>query len=229
MKEEKLLLMANYSNDKLEYSKAIKRVIVDCSLNPDFNEEFVANLPHFDTQFLFLTLRARSIGEVQEIEYTCNNEYDQDGVVKPCGAKVTVPVDFTKMELDVPEGHNRNIKLSDGIIVTFKYPSFEYLEEFANRSSVENLTGDQLFDLSIEYLSGLMEKVITQEGVLTQKDFSKQEAIDWLEDLTEENFIKIRDEYLEKTPRIVIKSHFKCKKCAFEQGIVLEGLESFFV
>ncbi len=226
LREEKLLLMSSYSDDKMEFSKAIKKILVDCSLNPTFDEAFVNSLSYFDTEYLYLALRARSVGEIQEVEYTCNHDVALDGNI--CGHKVKVKVDFTKMEVDIPEGHERSIKLSDNIVLNMNYPSYEYLEVYSKKIAVEDQSAAVMFDFSLEYLAGLINNVITDDGVISAKDFSKEEAIEWLGNLTEDNFMRIQKTYLDKSPKVIMKTHFLCGKCGWEQDLVLEGLESFF-
>lgn len=218
--------MTNYGNDKAEFSKAIKKVLFDCSLNSIFTEEFIGRMSYFDTEFLYLALRARSVGEVQEVEYVCNNI--PEGETEPCGTKVMVPVDFTKMEFEVPEGHTRSIELTDQVVLNMNYPSFEYLEDYSKKIGQEGLPPDDMFDISLEYLAGLIDTVFTPDGVIKANDFTKEEAVEWLENLTEDNFLRIQQGYLNKSPKIAIKTHFHCKKCGWEQDISLEGLESFF-
>jgi len=231
IKEEKVLFMTNLSEDKKEYSKAIRKLLVDCSLNPTFNEEFVEHLSYFDTEFLYLALRARSVGEIQEIEYTCNNMVSKNNdneLKEPCSHKVLVPVDFTKIEVEFPPFHANSIKLTDDITINFKYPSFEYVESFSVKLEQIGTDVNKAYEASLYYLSGLIDSVITADGVIGEKDFTIAEGAEWLQTLTSDSFNKIKVAYLDNVPRTILKTHFHCDKCGYDTDMTLEGLESFF-
>ena len=59
VKEEKLLLMALQDGDEETVFKTIKQIINNCLVD----EVDIDKLPIFDIEYLFLNLRARSIGE----------------------------------------------------------------------------------------------------------------------------------------------------------------------
>ena len=69
VKEQKLFLMASQSEDTKETVDTIKQVINNCVLD-DVNVE---NLATFDIEYLFLQLRARSVGENINLKFNCNN------------------------------------------------------------------------------------------------------------------------------------------------------------
>ena len=64
VREEKILLMAIESNDEKEMYEAMKTILKNCILDKNIDIE---SLPIFDVQFLFLQLRAKSVGEVAEV------------------------------------------------------------------------------------------------------------------------------------------------------------------
>jgi len=69
VKEEKLFLMANENEDLDNVVDTIKQILNNCVLD-DFQ---VDSLPLFDIEHLFLNIRARSISEVVNLKYKCNN------------------------------------------------------------------------------------------------------------------------------------------------------------
>ena len=79
VKEEKILLMAMESNTDDSSLLAIKQIITNCCLSDDINIE---SLPITDLEYFFLNLRARSVGEIVDLQYKCNNkvknENDED-------------------------------------------------------------------------------------------------------------------------------------------------------
>jgi hypothetical protein len=77
VKEEKLLLMAKESEDLKEITSTIKQIITNCCLSDDVDIE---TLPITDLEFFFLNLRARSIGEIVDLQYKCNNKVKDEYV-----------------------------------------------------------------------------------------------------------------------------------------------------
>jgi hypothetical protein len=69
VKEQKLFLMASESDDQKETIEVIRQVLKNCILD----EVDINNIPTFDLEFLFMNLRARSVEEVVELKYKCNN------------------------------------------------------------------------------------------------------------------------------------------------------------
>ena len=71
VKEEKILILAIESNSLKDISRAIKDVLRNCILTKGVK---VDELPTFDIEYLFLNIRARSIGESIELVVTCPDD-----------------------------------------------------------------------------------------------------------------------------------------------------------
>ena len=69
VKEQKLFLMSAESDDTKELITTIRNVLKNCLLD----DVDVDNLPSFDLEYLFMNLRARSVEEVVNLKYKCNN------------------------------------------------------------------------------------------------------------------------------------------------------------
>ena len=60
VKEEKILLLAMESKDNTQIIQAVKDIVSSCT----FEQVDVSSLPMFDMEYIFLTIRAKSVGEV---------------------------------------------------------------------------------------------------------------------------------------------------------------------
>ena len=67
VREEKILIMAMESEDMNQITNAIIQIISDCLLNKDIKVESLAT---FDMEYLFLNIRAKSVGETVEVNVT---------------------------------------------------------------------------------------------------------------------------------------------------------------
>ena len=69
VKEEKLLLIAMESKDDKQIENAVMNIIEECIESPiDIN-----TLTNFDVEFIFVTLRAKSVGEGIELSPKCKH------------------------------------------------------------------------------------------------------------------------------------------------------------
>jgi len=217
VKEEKLFLMANQSEDSDYVFKTILQVLNNCVLD----EIDIEKLPIFDIEFLFLNLRARSVGENIELKYKCNNEVtEEDGSKKKCGNVVEVGMNLLEIEPSVEDTHTNKIQLSENLGVVMKYPSLDILENYKKDA-------DEL-DIIIDLIVDCIDYVFDDESVYYAKDNTKEELMDFLDSLQSKDLEKIKD-FFDSMPRLKKDVDFKCNKCGHEEKIELQGIQSFFV
>ena len=83
VKEEKILILALESQDQSEITNAVKDVLKKCIMTRGIK---VDSLPTFDIEYIFLNIRAKSIGESIKVVVKCPD----DGVTE---VPVTIYVD----------------------------------------------------------------------------------------------------------------------------------------
>jgi len=115
VKEEKILLMALESLDYQTSLDAIKQIINNCVLD----EIDVERLPLFEIEYIFLNLRARSIGEVIQPQYICENILEEN---KKCKGTMSLEVDLLKIVLNKIKIEN-TIQLSSNVGICLKFPT----------------------------------------------------------------------------------------------------------
>ena len=71
VKEEKILIMALESEDMKQISNAIVQILTECILTKNVK---IAELSTFDIEYLFLNVRAKSVGETIEVNVTCPDD-----------------------------------------------------------------------------------------------------------------------------------------------------------
>ena len=95
VKEQKLFLMASEADDAKDTINTIRQVLKNCILD----DVDVDNLPTFDLEYLFMHLRARSVEEVVELKYKCNNEVkDEEGHLGKCNGSVAFKLNILEVE-----------------------------------------------------------------------------------------------------------------------------------
>ena len=214
VKEQRNLLMALEANDSETVKTNIKNVLASCTLSDDVDIE---HLPVVDVEYYFLHLRARSVGEIVENSYKCNNEVEID---KTCGNIMDVKVNLLDIGVEMPEGTQDTVQITDKITIKLKYPEFSVMEKINAESSIEEFAF-RIIAESIEYIHD-------SEQFYYAKESSPEELLEFVESLNQSQFDKLQV-FFENLPRLRTKVDFKCNKCGFDHSIDVEGLESFFV
>ena len=107
VKEEKLFLMATESEDVDTTLDTIKQIIGNCIVN----DVEVDTLPMFEVENIFLNLRARSIGEMVDLKYKCNNDVvDETGESKKCNNVVDLSLNVLDIKPEKNENHTSNAR-----------------------------------------------------------------------------------------------------------------------
>lgn len=213
VKEQKLFLMANESDDPKETINTIKQVLRNCILD-DLD---VDNLATFDIEYLFLQLRARSVGEVVTLRFTCNNDITEEN---KCGNVVKIDVNVLDIKPTVNTEHSNKIQINDKIGIVLKYPTFGSVDVAS--LDTENL--DQVLDIIV----ACIDYVYDEEQIYPAKDSSKKELTDFIENLKQTDLEKI-SAFFNSLPKMKKDVDFKCDKCGYHETLQLEGIQSFFV
>jgi hypothetical protein len=210
VKEEKILVIAMESEDTKQIANAVKTVISNCILTKGIK---VDNLATFDIEYLFLNIRGKSVGETVEVLITC-----------PDDGKTQVPVSINLDEINVTveENHSRDIKLDENLTLRMKYPS---MQEFIKNNFGNNLnvSVDDTFDM----ICACIEQIYNAEESWSSSDCSKKELIEFLEQLTTNQFKNI-ESFFESMPKLSHTLTLKNPNTNVESEVVLEGLTSFF-
>lgn len=214
VKEEKVLILAMESGDLKEITNAIKTTLKDCILTRGVK---IDTLPSFDIEYLFLNIRAKSVGEVVELIVTCPDDNE---------TQVDVTVNIDEIEVIIPEGHTDQIKVDDSITIKMKYPS---LQEFIdnNFSFSTQSTSKETINKSFDIVASCIDMVYTKDESWSSGDVTKKELIEWLETFDSNQFKGI-EEFFDTMPKLSHTIVVENPNTKVENEIVLEGLSSFF-
>jgi hypothetical protein len=209
VKEEKLLLLALESEDTKQITNAIKTVIKNCIETKGIKVE---SLPTFDIEFIFLNIRARSVGEEIELNIICPDDGETT-------VPITINVDDIKVQKN--ENHINKIKLDDNLMMEMKYPS---LEQFIKSNfDFTNTSMEQSFEL----VADCIDKIYNEDEVWVAADVTKKELVDFLDQMNTSQFKDI-EKFFETMPKLLHKVEVTNPKTKVKSEVVLEGLSSFF-
>ncbi len=208
VKEEKVLLLALESGDDKQIEDAVRTLLKGCIQS----RVKVEDLAIFDLEYIFLNIRAVSVGEVVEMMLTC----DDDGETQ-----VRYNLDLTAVKVIKPEGHDNKIMLSDTMGVIMKYPSFE---EFVKISIIgKNSTSEDV----IEIMARCVDQIFDAEDVYDSSTTSKKEFVQFIENLTNKQFEDVQ-KFFEDAPVLKHEINFKNPNTGVDNTIVIQGLSNFF-
>jgi len=209
VKDEKALLLAQQSENPMVMLTSLKDVIKSC-VKEDIDTETLAT---FDIEYIFTQLRAKSVGEIIDLTLKCDTCEDPKAVA-------TINIDLTKLHVDGLKEHSNNIKLFDDVGVIMKYPTIDVIEKIDN---VDDSNLDEVFNIMIDCI----DSIYNTEEVFHSKEQSHEEMVEFLNNLSSDQFMKIR-QFFETMPRLKYDIEYKCPVCQKEHKKVLEGLQSFF-
>ena len=208
VKEEKILLMALDTEDEAAITSAVKELLKNCVQS----RIKIDTLPTFDLEYLFLNIRAVSVGEDVDMNITCKDD-----------KKTQVKYTFSLFDVvvDKPEGHDPKIMLSDEMGIVFRYPSFS---EFVKSSII----GQQLDPESyIDSISGCVDQIFDGEEVYDSSTTKPKEFREFIEGLTTAQFKKVT-QFFETIPRLEYKFNITNPETGVESEYVINGLQNFF-
>lgn len=209
VREEKSLLVAQQSEDAAVMVETLKEVVDSCVKDPiDIN-----SLATFDLEYIFTQIRAKSVGEIVDLYLKCDTCTDEKAVAK-------VDIDLTKLAVEKNPEHKSEIALFNDVGIKMKYPTVDILKrlEIVDSSDLE-----QIFDVVTECI----EYIYTSDEVFHAKEQTKEELLEFLNNLTSEQFAKVQ-QFFETMPRLKYKIEYNCPVCGKHHDKTLEGLQSFF-
>jgi len=205
VKEEKALLMAQTSGEQADILRAVKEVINACT----FEKIDANNLPTFDLEYIFINLRAKSIGEVVDLVITCPDDGE---------TKVSTKVNLMDVKCINEVGHDTNIRLTDEIGMIMDYPKVD---------SVQSLNLDDEVESMFSVIKTCIRQVYDSNNVYEKIDMAEEDLNEFVESMTHEQFEKVQ-EFFNTMPKVKHSVKVTNPKTKVESEVVLQGMQDFF-
>ena len=208
VKEEKLLLLAMEANDEKAIEDAVKQLLKNCIQS----RIKIEDLPFFDLEYIFLQIRAVSVGEIVDMQVICKDDNE---------TKVTYRLNLTEVEVFRPESSDPKIMLTDTMGIIMKYPSWS---EFITGSIIgKSPDTEEVVDI----IANCIDQIFDGEDVYDSSTTSKKEFIQFIEGLTNKQFEQIQ-KFFEESPRLEHKFTVQNPNTGVPSEYVITGLASFF-
>ena len=202
VKEYKILL-TTLDTENAEINRVVTELVHACT----FNKLKIDTLANFDIEYIFLNIRAKSIGEITNLLLNCNN----------CDNQISLDLDLTKATVEKSPEHSAKINLTDNIIIEMRYPKFEEMINI-----YQNFKSDRI----VELLSTCIKAVYTEDKIYN--DYTAEELLEFVNSFSKSQFEMIESFFL-TMPKLVQHIEQDCDKCGAHNTMTLEGLQNFFV
>ena len=211
VKEEKILLIALETEDMKKISDGIIQILNNCIITRGIK---VQSLATFDIEYLFLNVRARSVGETVEVGLTCPDDGE---------TKVSVTIDIDAIKVQKNKNHKNIIKLDDKYSMKMKHPSFDQFigDNFETNDKISDV------EKTLVMITSCIEMVYDKEESWSASECSKKELIEFVDQLNSKQFKEI-EKFFETMPKLSHTVKVKNPNTNVESEVVLEGLASFF-
>ena len=208
VKEEKILMLAMESKETKDITQAVKDIVSECT----FNKVNISSMPMFDVEYIFLQIRAKSVGEVSKLKLLCPDDKK---------TYADIELDLNEVKVQVGEDHTNKIELGNGMGMIMTYPTIDSF----NESGIRDINASNMLDV----ISGCIMQIYEKNGekVYDPKDQTKKELTEFVEQLDTKQFKDVQ-KFFETMPKLKHEIKLKNPKTKKESKITLTGLNDFF-
>ena len=208
VKEEKILMMAMESKASSDITQAVKDIVTECT----FNKVKIDDMPMFDVEYIFLQIRAKSVGEISKLKLLCPDDKE---------TYADVEVDLNEVKVQVGDNHTNKIDLGNDMGMIMKYPSIDSFSD----SGIKDINPGNMLEVIGNCILQIYEK--KGEKVYETKDQTKKEVEEFIESLNTKQFKDVQ-QFFETMPKLKHEITITNPKTKVENKITLTGLNDFF-
>ena len=204
VKEEKILLIAQSSQDPKDIVYAVKQVLQNCCLD----ELNVDDLTTFDIEYFFIKLRSKSVNSIVNLKY---RDLEDDKIYD-------FEVDLETIEIDYNPNHQKTINVSNNVILNLKYPQMNLVH------SLEKVNNET--DLVFEILRNCLDTIVYESKEIKVSDYSVKEIDEFIMSMDVSSFNKVQ-EFFNTMPKLRHEIKY-VNNLGNPRKIVLQSLNDFF-
>lgn len=204
VKEEKILLVAQESEDRTQELIAAKQVVQNCLVKTD-----ISKLAMFDLEYVMMVLRAKSVDN--SIKFTVGDPDTKERV------ELELNIDDVKIVKD--KEHSKKIRINDEFVLFLKYPTIDQFAEI-----VEMDPNDPL--VSYYIMTSCLDQLASEEETFNFKDYEQDDIDEFMNNMTAE-VMKDIQKFFETMPKLRHEMKYTNSN-GDEKTFVLEGMRSFF-
>ena len=205
VKEEKILLLSQESEDTKDRLRAMRQIVNNCCFNLSKD---IGLLPSIDLEYCFLKIRSKSIGNIVELKY-------RDLVDEKI---YSFDVDLDELEVTFNDKHVSTIKITDSLGIIMSHPTIEMLEEI----KIDLNDPESIFELIKKCVSTIYD----EDNTYDTKDYTNEELSTFIESIPSKIFENIT-EFFDTMPVLKHNLHYT-DTAGTDKTITLQGINDFF-
>mgnify|MGYP003146545043 CR=1 FL=1 len=205
VKEQKVLMLAQESEDSKQMQNALANIISSCT----FEKIDPLNIPMFDIEFLFLRIRGKSVGEKIELNLLCPDDDE---------TRVKASLNLEDVGVNMKEDHTNIVNLTDKIKIVMRYPTLDDMIDLDVGENIENV---------LSMIKRCIDEIHDGETVHNKVDMSESDLSEFLESLSGTQFEELTS-FFDTMPKVAHSIEVTNPKTKKKGEVVLEGLQSFF-
>jgi len=205
VKEQKLLMVAQESNEEKQMADAMGSLVKSCTygkIDPDTS-------PLFDVEFLFVKIRGKSVGETATLKVTCPDDEK---------TQVTVKINLEDVNVHMTANHTNIINISDDIKMHMRYPVLSDMKE----TFYSGTLASKVFDI----MNTCVKKIEWGEKTYERIDITKKELDEFIDSMSSPNLDSII-EFFDSMPKLRHTIQVINPKTKVKSDVVVEGLQNF--
>ena len=205
VKEQKILMIAQESEEEKQISDAMGTLVSNCTFGV-----LDANIaPMFDIEYVFLQLRAKSAGAKVKLNIVC-----------PDDEETTVDIEVNLEEINVQRSveHSQEIAITEDIKLKLRYPMLKDLR------GLNDDFGE--FEKAMIMIYECIENVINGEETIHRVDMTQDEITEFIDSFNTEQMENVMS-FFETMPKLRHVVDVTNPKTKVKSEVLLEGLESF--
>ena len=210
VREEKILIMALETEDVKQITSSVIEILNACILTRGIKIEKLAT---FDLEYLFLNVRAKSVGESIDVNVTCPDDNK---------TTVEVKVDIDSIKIIKSKNHKDTVKLDDTLSLKLNYPSIEQFIE----NNFESSKGGEVTN-TLDMITSCIDMIYSDEESWNASETPKKDLEEFIEQLNTKQF-RVIEGFFDTMPKLSHSIKVKNPKTDVESTVVLEGLAAFF-
>ena len=205
VKEQKILMIAQESEDDKQIEKAFADIISSCT----FEKLSPYKIPLFDIEYIFLKLRGKSVGEKVTLNVLCPDDGE---------TRVDVEINLEDVGILANDDHTNEVELTEDIKIVMKYPTLSDMTGFDEKGQVL---------IIFEMIKNCIQEIHSGTEIYNSVDISSKELDEFIENMSTQNF-EMLSKFFETMPKLQHVIKVKNPKTKKTGEITIEGMQSFF-
>jgi len=206
VKEQKILLMAQESGKDEDIANAVGELVNSCT----FDKVNAEQSPLFDIEYVFLQIRARSVGETTELTVTCPDDKK---------TTVNVKVNLQDVSVQMTANHTNEIQISDTVKMVFRYPLLNDM-----KGIIANDKNEMSMVFSI--LSKCIQEIHHGDKIFNRVDMTDTELNEFIDSMSTIQLEKVI-EFFDTMPKLRHVVKVTNPNTNVKSEVVMEGLTNF--